>query len=39
VGGVTFDPTTDKLYVLITGAWTTPDGSEYFPEVWAYKVS
>jgi PKD repeat protein len=36
VGGVTFDPTTDRLYVLVNGAYQ--DGTEYYPEMYVYQV-
>ena len=36
VGGVTFDPTTDRLYVQVNGAWQ--NGTEYFPKVYVYQV-
>jgi hypothetical protein len=36
VGGVTFDPTTDRLYVLVNGAWQ--GGTEWYPEVYVYQV-
>jgi fibronectin type 3 domain-containing protein len=36
VGGVTFDPTTNRLYVLVNGAWQS--GTEYYPEVYVYQV-
>ena len=37
VGGVTFDSTTNRLYVLVNGAWK--DGCcEWYPQVYAYQV-
>jgi PKD repeat protein len=37
VGGVAFDPTTNRLYVLVTGAWTD-NPYEAYPEVFVYQV-
>jgi hypothetical protein len=36
IGGVTFDPTTNRLYILVEGAWQ--GGVETYPEVYAYQV-
>jgi hypothetical protein len=33
---VTFDPKTNRLYVLITGAWH--DGVEDYPQMYVYQV-
>jgi PKD repeat protein len=36
VGGVTFDPSTNRLFVLVNSVW--PDGVEWYPEVYVYQV-
>jgi hypothetical protein len=37
MGGAAFDPTTNRLYVLVEGAWQ--DGTEWHPQVYVYQVS
>ncbi len=36
VGGLTFDPTTNRLYVLLTAIWKTE--VEYHPQIYVYQV-
>ena len=36
IGGITFDPTTNRLYVLENGALS--NGSEWYPEMFVYQV-
>jgi hypothetical protein len=36
IGGIAFDPTTNRLYVEANGAWK--GGVEYYPEVYVYQL-
>lgn len=36
VGGVTFDPTTNRLYVLVNGGYK--NGVEWYPEMYVYQI-
>jgi PKD repeat protein len=36
VGGITFDPTTNRLYVLVNAVWQ--NGVEWYPEMYVYQL-